>query len=193
MTNPEGMLTQGLQVRAGIESTIGNVVGLIIKIEVLFDSLYGLQKDLLIRLVARIGLGEQRNAVLVGHHGKHELFEIPAEIFIVAVGDLDGSEILIGVVILAMDAETGGVSMQEVGAELELLHDFHDNTVEQVCGTVIVDPVKGPQKNIIVQMVRGDSGSKQLFCREVVEEPREEIEPSFIESQSVQEHGHDNF
>lgn len=103
--------------------------------------------------------------MLVCHHAKYKLLEIPPEIFIVTVGDLDGLEIFIFVVIVAVDTETGSVSMQKVSTELEFFHDVHDDPVEQISGAVIVNAVKGAKKNIIIQVFRCDPGTKQLFCR----------------------------
>jgi len=86
-------------------------------------------------------------------------------LFIVTIGDLDGPGVFILVVIVTMDAETCRIGVQEMGPELEFFHNFHDDPVEQIGGTVVVNAVKGTKNDIIVQMFWGDAGTKQLFRR----------------------------
>ena len=58
-----------IDVFLGIESAIGNEVGIIIKVQTFFDSLDRLEDGCLIRRVSLMRLDENGYAVLVGYHG----------------------------------------------------------------------------------------------------------------------------
>lgn len=98
--------------------------------------------------------------MLVGDHCQDELFEIPAMILVVTICYLDRPEIVVVGFILAMDTECGGICMEEMGAKCHLLHDPDDDPVEEVCGSIVVYPVKCAENGVIGEMVGCDSRSE---------------------------------
>jgi len=99
--------------------------------------------------------------MLVGDHREDELLEVPAMVLVVAMRDGDGPETVVLVwLVLAMNAETRGICMEELCAECQVLHDFEDDLVEEVRGPVLVDTVECAEDRVIREMVYCDSGTE---------------------------------
>jgi len=169
-----------------------NTLRFILGIEILLYFQDRLKQDLFIRFIAGIRLGEERDSVLVGDHTEYELFEVIPVIFAVAIRDLNCLKVFFILFIVPIYAETGGIRMQEMGTERDFFHDFHDDLVEHIGGSIFIDPIQGPEKNIIVEMFGSDTHPEQLFGGEVAEKPGENIQSAFVESETVQEHRFDN-
>ena len=68
-------------------------------------------------------MSSQRAGSRAGDGAEDELFEVRPVVLGMAVGDLD-CRCSVDVLIVAMNTYTGSVSMEELGAELEVLHDL---------------------------------------------------------------------
>jgi len=58
------------------------------------------------------------------------------------VGDCDCPEIVIIIVIVAMDAERCRIGMEKMGSKLQFCHDLEDDFIKKVSGPVFIDPVQ---------------------------------------------------
>jgi hypothetical protein len=47
-----------------------------------------------------------------------------------------------------------------MGVELEFFHIFYDDLVEEIGGSILVDAIQCPKEDVIVEMLRSDSGSE---------------------------------
>lgn len=99
--------------------------------------------------------------MLIGYHAQDKLLKIIPVIFVVAIGNPDGAKVLLVIIfIVTTDAETGGICVEQMGAEFEFFHNFHDDLVEEIGGSMLVDEIQCPKENVIVEMLRGDYGSE---------------------------------
>ena len=145
------MGAEGREVLGGVERSIGDVVDRARVLQIFGQLRDARQQRLLIRLVPREGLQEERGVMVIDRHPEDELLEIPSVIFGMAVGDGHVAEVELGIV-LAADAERGGVDVEAPGNDL----------VEELGRAKGGDRVECPVQDIVVEM-RG--------CHTVAEEP----------------------
>jgi len=69
--------------------------------------------------------------MLVGDGAEYELFEIRTVILGVAVSDLD-RWCSVDMFVVAMYTHAGGFSVEELGAELDVLHDLENYLDEEI-------------------------------------------------------------
>lgn len=119
------------------------------------------QQSFLIGFVPGEGLQEEQDAVLIGHHPKEELLETPPAIFGMAVGDDHVAGVGVGV-ILAADAERGGVDVGAVRTVISGEEALGNDLVEELGRAVCSDRIERPTQDVVVEVVG---------CHAVAEEP----------------------
>lgn len=102
-----------------------------------------------IGLVPREGLNEQRDAVLVGGHAEHELFQVPPTVFGIAVGEGHVTGVAVFVVLPA-DAHGGGVHVNTVGPVIGGQQAVGDDLVEELGRAVRGNGVECPDQHVVV-------------------------------------------
>ena len=189
--DPEGTGAEGGEVLGGVEGSIGDMVDLARVLQVLGELGDDRQQGLLIGLIPGEGLQEEWNAVLIGRHPEDELLEIPPAVFGMAVGDghIAGVEVS---VILAADAEGGGVDVEAVRAVIAGEEALRHDSVEEFGRAIGSDRVERPAQDVVVEMLGGDAVAEEPIDGNLREKLRVEVEASLNEPETVEHHGLDN-
>lgn len=149
------------------------------------------QQSLLIRLIPGKCLQEERDTVLVDRHPEDERLEIPPTVLRMAVGGDHVAGVEVGIV-LASDAERGGVDMEAMRAVVAGEEALGHDPVEKFGQAIGCDRVEGSAQDVAVEVINCHAIVEKSADGDVCEELRIQVQPPFEESEAVGCHDLDN-
>ncbi len=128
---------------------------------------------------------------LIGRHPEDELLEVPPAVFGMAVGDGHVAGVEVGIV-LAADAERGGIDMEAVRTILAGEEALRDDRVEELGRAVRGDCIQRSAEHVVVEMLSDDAVAEEPVDGNLREELRIQVEPPFHEPETVEHHDLDD-
>ena len=186
--DPEDMGAEGCEVLGRIKRGISDMVDLAQVLQALAELGDDRQQSLLIGLVSGEGLQKERDAMLIGRHPRNELLEVSSAVLGMSIGDGHVTGIEVGV-ILAADAERGGVDVEPVRTVIAGEQALRDDLVEELGRAKGGNRVERPAQDVVVEMVNCHAVAEEPVDGDVREELRIQVETLFHESKTVEHHG----